>query len=118
MTTKNIPILECGNKIIVKSSKVSTLRDNADDFIKNATAKYTFTGINEQSFSIDGEKVDVIQSDNDNSFYANIPGGAVFFDQTDYMVYIKLLKAKSAYLFSPINAWCDKADWDNETKCL
>jgi hypothetical protein len=111
-------ILQCGRELSVRSKKAFSIRDFGAEHIKAAPAKYRFTGISGQIFRLADEEYSLDSGDSADSVSVEVVGGAVFFDQTPYIISIHLPVAVDAFLFSPLASWCDSADWDPETKRL
>ena len=111
-------ILQCG-PFSVRSRKALARRQVAKrNKLHVDSASYRFVGLDEQLLSINENQAELESDDELNSLSCkNCP--ALFFDQTDYMFSIKLPKdTVTAQLFSPIATWCDRADWDVDSKKL
>lgn len=54
--------------------------------------------------------------DEEHTFRAEVEDGAVFFEQTQYMLSIYLPQAQDARLFSPIRWLCEAADWNPRSR--
>lgn len=103
--------------LAVRSSKVAQRRSACPSFIESTEASYSFAGLEEtdqlQLFGMENPIQLTLQDDGRSS--AMITGGAVFFDQTPYMISVYLPEAEDARIFSPLASWCESADWDSES---
>ncbi len=116
-------ILQCGRLdsgwgISVRSQKAFVIRETAAEHIRRAPAGYRFSGIPDHTLALADREYVLQPGDVEDQGFITLPGGAVFFDQTPYIISIQLQGAADAYLFSPLASWCDSADWDPETKRL
>lgn len=116
-------ILQCGRlekgwSISVRSQKAFEIRAKAAEFISMAPATYRLSGISDPTVNV-AETAYTCESDiSDGTATLTVPGGAVFFDNTPYIISINLPEAEDAYVFSPLASWCDSAEWEPETRRL
>ena len=113
----NTPVLKCGDTLSVRSNKAYDRLVSAKNVIQSVEAKYTFKGISADRLSLFENQYEFVSID-ENELIAKICAGAVFFDQTPYMISIHLPEAEDAYLFSPLATLCDSSDWDPDTHRL
>ncbi|RLA72131.1 MAG: hypothetical protein DRG30_07695 [Epsilonproteobacteria bacterium] len=109
-------ILTCGNFSVRSSKAVDRINTATTNSLSINTACYQFTGCPESAVSLNGKRHDLTADDNDLVYSTAQNCPALFFDQTPYMFSIKFPgNTIKAYLFSPLAAWCDSADWDSDT---
>lgn len=116
-------ILQCGRlregwSITVRSQKAFDIRGQAAGFISSAPARYRFDGIADSSCLIAGAEYRLESDGVEESGFLELSGGAVFFDNTPYIISINLPDATDAYVFSPLAAWCASAEWEPDTRRL
>jgi len=112
--TSSTTILTIG-PLAVRSSKAVQRRASSPSFLKSLDASYSFSGLEEtdqlQLFGLEKPIVPTLQKDGRS--LVRVKGGAVFFDQTPYMISVYLPDAEDVRIFSPLASWCDNADWDS-----
>ncbi len=112
-------VLQCGNLSVRSRKAAERFKIATSRGLSLDKAQYRLEGMNEVNISIQKTPYKLETAYNESILETSDSCDAIFFDQTDYTFSIKLPESTTeAWLFSPIQSWCNKSDWDSESRKL